>query len=108
MTSSKRTKKIEIRLTEAEYEQLLLKRNKPKLAQWIREYCLEDETIKVKKNIPKSDSSLLIALARIDNSLNHVIKNIYSDDQMTVKEKEKHLKNISTIGKDIRKIKNAC
>ncbi|WP_198211004.1 MULTISPECIES: hypothetical protein [unclassified Commensalibacter] len=39
----KRTKKIEIMTTQEEYEQLLQRKTKPRLAEWIRETCLNQK-----------------------------------------------------------------
>ena len=39
----KQTKKIEIMTTQEEYEQLLQRKTKPRLAEWIRETCLNQK-----------------------------------------------------------------
>jgi len=60
---SYRHKEIKIRLTQEEYEQLLQRKTKARLAEWVRETCLESELSKKAKPMPKVDPALLVALS---------------------------------------------
>lgn len=69
----KRTKKIEIMTTQEEYEQLLQRKTKPRLAEWIRETCLNQ---KPKKKVATVDPLLLYELNKIGINLNQIAKKI--------------------------------
>ena len=69
----KRTKKIEIMTTQEEYEQLLQRKTKPRLAEWIRETCLNQ---KPKKKVATVDPLLLYELNKIGVNLNQIAKKI--------------------------------
>ena len=68
-----RKKEIKIRLTEKEYEQLLQRKTKPRLAEWIRETCLNQ---KPKKKVATVDPLLLYELNKIGVNLNQIAKKI--------------------------------
>jgi len=69
----KRTKKIEIMTTDEEYEQLLQRKTKPRLAEWMRETCLDQ---KPKKKVLTVDPLLLYELNKIGVNLNQITKKI--------------------------------
>lgn len=67
----KRTKEIKIRLTEDEYNSLLERKTKARLAEWIRETALEQQP----KRKPKpTDPELLFELNRIGVNLNQIAR----------------------------------
>jgi len=68
-----RNKEIKVRLTEEEYEQLLQRKTKPRLAEWIRETCLDQ---KPKKEVATVDPLLLYELNKIGVNLNQIAKKI--------------------------------
>lgn len=68
-----RTKRIIIRLTEQEHQQLLAKKERAGLATWIREHCLASQTEK-KKAVKTADPKLLVQLAKIGGNLNQIAK----------------------------------
>lgn len=68
-----RTKRIIVRLTEQEHQQLLNKKTKAGLATWIREHCLDSPTDK-RKAVKTADPKLLAQLAKIGGNLNQIAK----------------------------------
>ena len=77
--SKNRTKVIKIRTTESEYEALLLRSTKPRLAEWMRESCLGTR-IPRSNAVPKIDPSLLRQIAGIGNNLNQIARAIHSQE----------------------------
>ena len=75
---AKRTKIIKIRATESEYAELVSRSRKPRLAEWIREYCLDAKIPKANK-VPLTDPTLLRHLAGIGNNLNQIARVMNSD-----------------------------
>jgi len=69
----KRTKKIEIMTTEEEYEQLLQRKTKARLAEWMRETCLDQ---KPAKRVSTVDPLLLYELNKIGINLNQIAKKV--------------------------------
>lgn len=67
----KRTKEVKIRLTEDEYNALLKRKTKARLAEWIRETALEQPTKRQPKEI---DPELLFGLNRIGVNLNQIAR----------------------------------
>lgn len=104
--SIKRTKKIEIRVSEEEYKQLLQNKTKPRLAQWIRETCLRNKSSKQIKFVSKTDPSLLMALARIGGNLNQIARNLNLDKNMPLEQKINYLINLASIAEDIQELNN--
>lgn len=93
----KRTKKIEIRVSETEYEQLLERKTKTRLAEWIRETCLESKLNKKAKPIPKIDPTLLVALSKIGSNLNQIARHLNTDKILSAQEKVKALLELTSI-----------
>ncbi len=75
----KRTKIIKIRATESEYLDLVSRSQKPKLAEWMREFCLDAKVPKAKK-IPPVDPNLLRQLAGMGNNLNQIARAVNSQE----------------------------
>jgi len=69
----KRTKKIEIMTTDEEYELLLQRKTKARLAEWMRETCLDQKT---KKEVATVDPLLLYELNKIGVNLNQIAKKV--------------------------------
>ncbi len=70
--SEKRTKSIKIRVLNKEYDELLHRCNKGRLAKWMREVCL-DEAPDMQIST-KVDPALLRQIARIGNNLNQIAR----------------------------------
>jgi len=68
-----RNKEIKVRLTQEEYEQLFQRKTKPRLAEWIRETCLDQ---KPKKKVSTVDPLLLYELNKIGVNLNQIAKKV--------------------------------
>ncbi|EQC1057642.1 plasmid mobilization protein [Proteus mirabilis] len=67
----KRNKRIEIAVTDDEYQQLQERKTKPRLAEWLRELALGQKP----KRQPKSvDPALLFELNRIGVNLNQIAR----------------------------------
>lgn len=66
-----RTKRIEIAVTEDEYQQLLERKTKPRLAEWMREVALEQKS---KRTVKPTDPNLLFLLNRIGTNINQIAK----------------------------------
>lgn len=73
----KREKVIKIRTTESEYQALREKSKKPKLAEWMREHCLDARTPRANK-VPEVSPALLRQLAGMGNNLNQIARAIHS------------------------------
>jgi len=69
----KRNKEIKVRLTEEEYELLLQKKTKARLAEWVRETCLDQ---KPAKRVSTVDPLLLYELNKIGVNLNQIAKKV--------------------------------
>jgi len=67
----KRTKRIEVAVTDDEYQQLLVRKTKPRLAEWLRELALDQEPIRTIKPV---DPNLLYQLNKISTNLNQIAK----------------------------------
>jgi len=69
----KRTKKIEIMTNNEEYELLVQRKTKARLAEWMRETCLEQ---KPAKRVSMVNPLLLYELNKIGVNLNQITKKI--------------------------------
>ena len=67
----KRTKRVEIRLTDDEYESLIARKTKSRLAEWLRQLALEQKPRPTLKTV---DPKLLFQLNRIGVNLNQIAK----------------------------------
>ena len=76
MTDEKRTKHIKIRITDDEHERLKALCPKARLAEWMRETCLQETVHQPKAPHPPVDPALLRQLAGISNNLNQVARRI--------------------------------
>lgn len=94
---NKRTKKIEIRVSKAEYEQLLQRKTKARLAEWVRETCLGSELSKKAKPVPKIDPALLITLSKIGGNINQIARHLNMDRTLSAQEKVKVLLELTSI-----------
>lgn len=70
----KRTRRVEIRLSEAEYLKLLDLKTKPRLAEWVRETLLSNGGGVERVGVKKLDGRFLYELNRIGNNLNQLSK----------------------------------
>jgi len=94
---SKRTKKIEVRVNEVEYSLLLERKTKARLAEWVRDTCLESELSKKAKPVPKVDPALLVALSKIGGNLNQIARHLNMDRTLSAQEKVKALLELTSI-----------
>lgn len=69
--TQKRTKEIKIRLTPDEHSALLLRCDRPQLAEWLREIGLDQRK---RRPIPTTDPALLRQLAAIGSNLNQLAR----------------------------------
>lgn len=66
-----RTKEIKIRVSEEEYQLLLERKTKQRLAEWLRDIALNEKP----KSLPKSvDPKLLYELNRIGTNINQIAR----------------------------------
>lgn len=93
----KRTKKIEFRVTEEEYNQLVSRKTKARLAEWVRETCLGSEPSKKAKSVPKVDPALLVALSKIGGNINQIARHLNNDRSMELEKKIEHLTELASI-----------
>jgi len=93
----KRTKRVEVQFTKAEYEQLLQKKTKARLAEWIRETCLGSELYNKAKLAPKIDPALLVALSKIGGNLNQIARHLNMDRTLSAQKKVKALLELASI-----------
>lgn len=76
--SKNRTREIKIRLTEDEHSALIARATSPKLAEWIRETCL-DTRKPVARKIPLVEPKLLRSLSGIGNNVNQIARALNND-----------------------------
>jgi len=93
----KRTKKIEIRVSEEEYSLLLERKTKARLAEWVRETCLGSEPSKKSRPVSKVDPTLLVALSKIGGNLNQIARHLNMDRTLSAQEKIKALLELASI-----------
>lgn len=77
--STKRTKIIKIRASEDEYSALVERAEKPRLAEWMREFCLGASVPRANK-VPRVDPNLLRQVAALGNNLNQIARAIHSQE----------------------------
>lgn len=99
--TEKRTKEIKIRLTEDEHAALLARCASQKLAEWMRETCLDVRKPKARK-IPLVDPQLLRALAGIGNNVNQIARLLNTDPLFT---RTKLYELLITIERDMKEIR---
>ena len=99
--TEKRTKEIKIRLTEEEHSALLARCPSPKLAEWMRETCLDIRKPKARK-IPLVDPQLLRALAGIGNNVNQIARHLHNDPVFT---RTKLYELLITIERDMKLVR---
>jgi len=92
-----RTKRLEIQLSEEEYEQLLERKTKARLAEWVRDTCLGSEPSRKAKPVPKVDPALLVALSKIGGNINQIARHLNNDRSMGLEKKIEHLTELASI-----------
>lgn len=75
-----REKIIKVRVTDEEYAALKQRSAKPRLAEWMRETCLDTSGQRKSRSQPRStaDPALLRQLAGIGNNLNQIARRVNS------------------------------
>ena len=101
----KRSKEIKIRLTESEHQSLLNRSDMPRLAEWIRNTCLDQKETR-KSKIPKIDPELLRALSAIGNNVNQMAKAIHTKKQEPLS--SDYLIELNSIYQLLNDIKEVC
>ena len=79
MKKKLRTKRIEISVTPEEYLELLERKTKPRLAEWMREIALDE---KPKIPAPTADPKLLYELNRIGVNLNQIARQLHRSSRL--------------------------
>jgi len=92
-----RNKEIKVRLTQEEYELLLERKTKARLAEWVRDTCLGSEPSKKAKSMPKVDPALLVALSKIGGNINQIARHLNNDRSMGLEKKIEHLTELASI-----------
>lgn len=75
----KRDRVIKIRATESEYNELVARCPKPRLAEWMREHCLGTKVPRA-NTVPNVAPALLRQLAGMGNNLNQIARAIHSQE----------------------------
>lgn len=99
----KREKIIKIRATESEYSDLVERSTKPRLAEWMREFCLGAKSPRA-RNIPQIDPDLLRQLAGIGNNLNQIARAINSQEWKPV-DRIQVISALSAIQRELTELK---
>ncbi|NOI26829.1 MobC family plasmid mobilization relaxosome protein [Vibrio mediterranei] len=100
----KREKIIKIRVTVTEYQSLVLRSRKPRLAEWMREHCLGSKVPRANK-IPNIDPMLLRQLAGIGNNLNQIARAIHSQEWRPV-DRIQVIAELSSIQRELALLKS--
>ena len=101
--NTKRTKSIRIRLTDEEHEQLQRRKQKARLAQWIRERCLAADVPVVDRSVP-IDPALQRQLAGLGNNINQIARRVNRGDWATL-DQVKVLTHLVAIEREIARLK---
>ena len=99
----KRTRAIRIRLTAEEHEQLLARKRKPRLAQWVREHCLGADVPMVNQ-VARIDPALLRQLAGLGNNINQIARRVNSGEWDTLGQ-VKVLAHLAAVEREIARLK---
>lgn len=75
----KRERVIKIRATESEYNELVARCPKPRLAEWMREHCLGTKVPRANA-VPNVDPALLRQIAGMGNNLNQIARAIHNQE----------------------------
>lgn len=75
-----RNKSIKIAVTDSELEALKSRCPKPRLAEWMREHCLDVQPAKRRSPPPSIDPALLRQLVGMGNNLNQIARRINSGE----------------------------
>jgi len=92
-----RNKEIKVRLTQEEYEQLVSRKTKARLAEWVRETCLGSEPSKKAKPVLKVDPTLLSELSKIGGNINQIARHLNNDRSMGLEKKIEHLTELASV-----------
>lgn len=98
---SRRIKAIKIRVTESEFAALSERSKKPRLAEWMREHCL-DASVPRSRKVPDVDPALLRQLASIGNNLNQIARTL---NQKSALERIQLISMLTSIQRELDKIR---
>ena len=101
--SEKREKKISIRVSDTEKDDLLARCGRSELAVWMRETCLAEKP-KRKPNYPTIDPQLLYQLSGIGNNINQIARHLNSKDFNPI-DKVKVISILQSMAENIELIK---
>ena len=99
----RRTKFIGIRLTDDEHDELQRRKSQPRLAQWMREYCLAAEVPK-SDQVTRIDPALLRQLAGIGHNINQMARAVHRGKWETI-DQVKMLTHLETIAREMKRLK---
>jgi len=99
-----RTKRLEIQLSETEYEQLLERKTKARLAEWVREYCLGSEPSRKTKSVLKIDPALLKELSKVGGNINQIARHLNNDRSMRLEKKIEYLTELASIEQSLAEL----
>lgn len=99
----KREKIIKIRATDDEYSALMERSPKPRLAEWMREYCLGAKVPRANQ-VPNVDPALLRQLSGMGNNLNQIARAIHSQDWKPV-DRVKIIAALSSLQRELNLMK---
>ncbi|OUI77823.1 hypothetical protein HK18_01080 [Commensalibacter intestini] len=99
-----RNKEIKVRLTQEEYEQLLERKTKARLAEWVREYCLGSEPSRKTKSVLKVDPALLKELSKVGGNINQIARHLNNDRSMGLEKKIEYLTELASIEQSLAEL----
>jgi len=99
-----RTKRLEIQLSEEEYKQLLERKTKARLAEWVRETCLGSEPSRKAKSVLKVDPALLKELSKVGGNINQIARHLNNDRAMSLEKKIEHLTKLASIEQSLAEL----
>ncbi len=105
MAKTKRTKSIKIFVTDEEHQILMAKKTKYHLAAWMREFCIDADTIKTTAVVPNVDPKLLRQLAGLGTNLNQIAKAVNQNKDTPI-DKINVLTQLVAIEQNLTEIKN--
>lgn len=106
-TKEKRTVIVKLRFTQKEHEQLVAMKTSHHLAAWCREALLSRGTNSRTSPRPKTDPSLLRALAALGNNLNQIARRLNTRKDLLISERLQALIDLSAIRNHLRSLKSS-
>ena len=99
--TTKRTETVIIRLTPDEKQSLLMRKTKPRLAEWLRELALGQKPRRQPKSV---DPALLFELNRIGVNLNQIARKLHGLDSLSAHQQVSLLAVLTSLDRQLSEL----